>query len=391
MAHLNKYISLLRNVVKCNGRFLSTRPPPIVKASFLSNPVFVGLSLGVGGTLGYAYYSAINTEPVYNEMGNTQPILKSFPEGITVSRKVRIPEDTTGLKITLFQYPTCPFCCKVRAFLDYYGVSYDIVEVNAVLRQQIRWSSYKKVPILLVQTPNGYQQMNDSSMIVSCLASYLSETNVGVEEVASYFPETEYRDDDGVIKKEIMNRYFLMLNDRMNGRSVKDIMDERKWRKWADQTLVHTLSPNVYRTKEEAFQAFEWFSEVGEWDKHFSSWERWLMVNVGAYAMYFISKRLKKRHNLKDEVRQSLYDECNLWVKTIEARNNGPYFGGQRPNLADLAVYGVLSSIEGCEAFKDLLGKSRIRSWYEKMKTNVTNHLGNEYVKHYANQKAVVG
>lgn len=57
-------------------------------------------------------------------------------------------------------------------------------------------------------------------------------------------------------------RYFLMLNDRMNGRTVKDIMDERKWRKWADQVLVHTLSPNVYRTKEEALQSFEWFSEV---------------------------------------------------------------------------------------------------------------------------------
>lgn len=71
--------------------------------------------------------------------------------------QVVIPEDTTGLKITLFQYPTCPFCCKVRAFLDYYGVSYDIVEVNAVLRQQIKWSSYKKVPILLVQVPEGYQ------------------------------------------------------------------------------------------------------------------------------------------------------------------------------------------------------------------------------------------
>jgi microsomal prostaglandin-E synthase 2 len=37
---------------------------------------------------------------------------------------------------------------------------------------------------------------------------------------------------------------------------------ERQWRKWADEVLVHTLSPNVYRTKEEALQAFNWFSEV---------------------------------------------------------------------------------------------------------------------------------
>lgn len=388
MAQLNKCISLFRNVLKCKGRFLSTRPPPVIKASFLSNPIVVGVTIGAGTALGYGYYTQINTEPVFNEMGNTQPVLESFPKGIKVSRKIVVPEDTTGLKITLFQYPTCPFCCKVRAFLDYYGVSYDIVEVNAVLRQQIRWSSYKKVPILLVQVPNGYQQMNDSSMIISCLASYLTDTSVQLEEVASYFPETEFRDDDGKVKKEILNRYFLMLNDRMNGRSVKDIMDERKWRKWADSVLVHTLSPNVYRTKDEALQSFEWFSEVGEWEKHFSSWERFLMVYVGAYAMYFISKRLKKRHNLKEEVRESLYDECNLWVKTIEKRDNGPFFGGKKPNLADLAVYGVLSSIEGCQAFRDLQVKSRIKPWYDSMKTQVSSHLGNEYVKHFATQRA---
>lgn len=39
---------------------------------------------------------------------------------------------------------------------------------------------------------------------------------------------------------------------------------ERNWRKWADDVLVHTLSPNVYRTREEALQAFQWFSEVSK-------------------------------------------------------------------------------------------------------------------------------
>lgn len=77
--------------------------------------------------------------------------------------------------------------------------------------------------------------------------------------------------------------------------SINYFSEERKWRKWADDILVHTLSPNVYRTREEALQAFNWFSEVGEWDKHFPAWERYIMVYVGAYAMWLISKRLKKR------------------------------------------------------------------------------------------------
>lgn len=71
--------------------------------------------------------------------------------------------------------------------------------------------------------------------------------------------------------------------------------EEQKWRKWTDNVLVHMLSPNVYRTQSEALQAFQWFSEVGEWDKHFATWERLLVVYVGAFAMWIISKRLKKR------------------------------------------------------------------------------------------------
>ena len=51
-------------------------------------------------------------------------------------------------KWTLYQYATCPFCCKVRSFLDYYGIDYDIVEVNPVSRKEIKFSEYRKVPFL---------------------------------------------------------------------------------------------------------------------------------------------------------------------------------------------------------------------------------------------------
>lgn len=71
--------------------------------------------------------------------------------------------------------------------------------------------------------------------------------------------------------------------------------EEQRWRKWADNVLVHTLSPNVYRTPTEAIQAFRWFSDVGEWEKNFALWEQLLIVYIGAISMWLISKRLKKR------------------------------------------------------------------------------------------------
>lgn len=63
---------------------------------------------------------------------------------------IRLQVSGGGLRLTLYQYKTCPFCSKTRAFLDYHGLPYEIVEVNPVMRQEIKWSTYRKVPILMV-------------------------------------------------------------------------------------------------------------------------------------------------------------------------------------------------------------------------------------------------
>lgn len=54
--------------------------------------------------------------------------------------------------------------------------------------------------------------------------------------------------------------------------------------------------------------------------------------------------------------------------------------GGDQPNLADLAVFGILNSIEGCDAFKDLLERTKIGKWYFGMKDVVSQHQGARFV-----------
>ena len=75
--------------------------------------------------------------------------------------KVSESESDTGfmpgvpkLTVTLYQYQNCPFCGKVRAFLDYYGIDYTIVEVNPLWKKEISFSKYRKVPFILA---NGKQ------------------------------------------------------------------------------------------------------------------------------------------------------------------------------------------------------------------------------------------
>jgi len=50
--------------------------------------------------------------------------------------------------------------------------------------------------------------------------------------------------------------------------------------------------------------------------------------------MYLLGKRLKYKYELKDDVRQSLYDMCDEWVSSFS--DNQVFKGGNIPNLADL-------------------------------------------------------
>lgn len=55
--------------------------------------------------------------------------------------------------------------------------------------------------------------------------------------------------------------------------------------------------------------------------------------------------------------------------------------GGKKPNLSDLSVYGVLNSIEGCDAFQDLIKNTKIDKWYFTMKNLVENRNGSNLLK----------
>ncbi|KAG7171256.1 prostaglandin E synthase 2-like isoform X1 [Homarus americanus] len=366
-----------QSVLRCAATVKSPPPKP---SSWRRYGKLVGMGFGVGalatGVYMYDIYKRVTT-PIANPSEGGEYVLREAPPSFTPSRRIQVPTDTTGLKITLFQYQTCPFCCKVRAFLDYFGFSYDVIEVNSVTRTQTRWTDYRKVPFLVVQIPNTdvILQLKDSTMIISVLQSFLDNNTSNLPDLVKCYPTMVYTDEEGEKRIEIMNRYFLMYGQHPSGRTKEDIVEERKWRKWVDDVFVHVLSPNVYRTTKEAFQAFEWFSKVGDWEEHFATWERLLVVYVGAVAMFLIGKNLKRRHQLKDDVRCSFYEETNVWLKALKKKGT-KFMGGDQPNLSDLAVYGILTAVEGCDAFQDLKNNTKITPWFERMKEVVIQHGG---------------
>lgn len=99
------------------------------------------------------------------------------------------------------------------------------MEVDPVLRKEISWSNYKKVPILLAKVDKGYQPLNDSSMIVSILTSFLHDKTQKLDELAKYYPVIAIHNEKGEFKHEIVNKYFLMYQNAMpKNRTMNEIV-----------------------------------------------------------------------------------------------------------------------------------------------------------------------
>ncbi|OMO99813.1 hypothetical protein CCACVL1_03613 [Corchorus capsularis] len=227
------------------------------------------------------------------------------------------PAEVMPKEVVLYQYEACPFCNKVKAFLDYYDIPYKVVEVNPLSKKEIKWSDYKKVPILMVDG----EQLVDSSAIIDKLGKRILPENTS--------------------------------------KSGADEDEETKWRRWVDNHLVHVLSPNIYRNTSEALESFDYITSNG----NFSFTEKISVKYAGAAAMYFVSKNLKKKYNITDE-RATLYEAAETWVDALNGRN---FLGGSKPNLADLAVFGVLRPIRYLRSGKDMVEHTRIGDWYSRM------------------------
>ena len=68
--------------------------------------------------------------------------------------------------ITLYQYQTCPFCCKTRAFLDYHGIGYKVVEVNPLFKREMKRLKETTVPFIAADGVQVRSQGRRSTVVV---------------------------------------------------------------------------------------------------------------------------------------------------------------------------------------------------------------------------------
>ncbi len=232
--------------------------------------------------------------------------------------------DTSSMKLfkpptlpMLYQYKICPFCHRVKAYLDFLKCQYEAIEVNPLTKSELSFSKeYKKVPLAIIDG----QSLAGSGAIID----YITENFAG-------------------------DKKAQLITD-----------DAKKWMEWSEKKLAIMIYPNITRSFADSWECFAYAEDVTSW----SALQRLLVRTAGPLAMLFANGRIKSKYGIVDE-RAELLKELRKWTDAFQGRL---FLHGDAPTLPDLMVFGVLRSIVGLGTFRMVMTEnSALQAWYERM------------------------
>jgi len=217
------------------------------------------------------------------------------------------PPPPAGAALRLFGY-------FVRSAARYTKTTIALTEVNPLTKAEIKFSeTHRKVPIAV---------FDDGSIVVESAAI--------VDELLRRSPPSE------------------------------DFASEsaRTWAAWATHELAPMVYPNLTKTYGECRRALSYA------DGAFGPMDALLIKHVGALGMSLAHGKIKRKYGIEDE-RAALFEKLATWEARIGDR---PFRGGDAPDLADVAVHGVLGAVAGLPARDDVVeAHPKIGAWLERV------------------------
>lgn len=224
------------------------------------------------------------------------------------------------MPLVLHQFTTCPFCNRVKVFLDCNQVPFTTVEVDPISKREIAGRPYQKLPQLTID-PSVL--LVDSAEIVDILTPVVGLRNT---------PEV------------------------------------REWRRWSGDVLARYIALRMNHSLADAYANYEYIQGLDV------PWSLKLKYLSAGAAMFFLAHKLvmgnlRKTGRKGDDVPAELEEELRRWA--AEGVGGGPFQGGERPSTADTDVYGILQSIKGHRVYRDLRATSAAGPWMGRMEAAV--------------------
>lgn len=175
------------------------------------------------------------------------------------------------MDITLYQYLICPFCSRVKSYLDYSKIPYSAVEVNPLTKGELQSidTKLKKVPIAIV---NGVV-VEDSLAIIRAIGEH----------------SHHHHDHHGSTSSE----------KRRSSSSFKQLWtsDTEYWSEWSEKKLAVMLYPNITRSFEESWECFAYAADVATWN----AFMRAAVRVTGPLFMSLANGKIKKKYGIVHE------------------------------------------------------------------------------------------
>lgn len=194
--------------------------------------------------------------------------------------------------LTLYQFRSCPFCGKVRAFLNHTQTPFDVVEVTPFGMKELDFTEHRKVPVLR----DGDDVIVESAVIVSHL-----------------------------------NQHHAQLPLATNA---------QEWTSWLDDKLVHYLPPLVHPGFRTSFRNFATVMSR----EQIAGIKGFIVRLGGSLVMPKVARKMKAKHHIVDAPAE-FAAAIDHWV--ADGLAGQVFFGGEQPDLVDTSVFGVLNSVAG--------------------------------------------
>ena len=214
---------------------------------------------------------------------------------------------------------TCPFCWKVRSIAEHLGVDYQKVQVNAMkTKKELKFAGdWGKVPVWTEA---------DGEVVV----------------------------DSTPIMKHIDVTY--------NGGELWSSNDEARrdqWIEWVDTKMSKATIPILYGSLISALKTTTRVSKL----ETFGFFSKRLYAWAGFPIMWgFIARsRVKKDGRTPKQLWHDLLTEFT------NEFGEAPFFGGQKPDLVDLAAFGYMRSISPFPQFSQLEDHENGMAWYRRI------------------------